>query len=245
MIALLLAPITFLGSFVYGVTGFGAGLFTIPLASHLFELPFVLAVFALLDAVNAVRVLAAQPRAVVREEALRLIPSCVVGVAVGVALLVVLPGWTLMLGLGLFVLAHSTYSLLAPDGLAHVSLRWAYPAGLLGGVTSAMFGAGGPPFAVYLSLRPHDKHQMRATLAVTSMVSIGTRIAAFGLAGLLASSTVWLTALALMPVALLALAAAARVHARLSARATLRVIRILLWLSGASLVVRALVTLAQ
>ena len=51
---LLLAPIAFLGSFVYGVTGFGAGLFTIPLASHFYEVPFVLAVFALLDSVNDV-----------------------------------------------------------------------------------------------------------------------------------------------------------------------------------------------
>ena len=62
---LLLAPIAFLGSFVYGVTGFGAGLFTIPLASHFYEMPFVLAVFALLDSVNALRVCLSQPQAIV------------------------------------------------------------------------------------------------------------------------------------------------------------------------------------
>ena len=71
---LLLAPIAFLGAFVYGVTGFGAGLFTIPLASHFYEMPFVLAVFAVLDSVNAIRVCVAQPQAIVREEAVRLVP---------------------------------------------------------------------------------------------------------------------------------------------------------------------------
>ena len=70
---MLLVPIAFLGSFVYGVTGFGAGLFTIPLASHFYAVPFVLAVFAVLDSVNAVRVCLSQPRAIVRAEAVRLV----------------------------------------------------------------------------------------------------------------------------------------------------------------------------
>ena len=51
-----LVPIAFAGSLVYGLTGFGSGLITVPLAGLFFDLPFVLAVFALIDGLNAVRV---------------------------------------------------------------------------------------------------------------------------------------------------------------------------------------------
>lgn len=234
----LLAPIAFLGSFVYGVAGFGAGLFTIPLASHFYAMPFVLAVFALLDSVNAVRVCLAQPQAIVRDEALRLVPSCIIGVLLGVGLLLVLPAWIMMLALGSFVLAHALYNLLHSDTLSTVPIRWAYLAGVSGGITSAMFGAGGPPYAVYLSMRPHSKEQLRATLAVTSLVSIGTRLVAFGCAGLLSSRTVWSTALAMVPVSLLALWWADRVHTGLSRQAVLRAIQVLLCLAGVSLLLR-------
>ena len=239
---LLLAPIAFLGSFVYGVTGFGAGLFTIPLASHFYEMPFVLAVFALLDSVNAVRVCLAQPQAIVRDEAVRLVPCCIVGVLLGVVLILVLPAWLLMLALGLFVLTYALYSLLIAGALPTIQVRWAYLAGVSGGITSAMFGAGGPPYAIYLSMRPHGKEQIRATLAVTSLVSISTRIVAFGLAGLLSSWAVWRTALAVVPAALIALWWADRVHTGLSREAVIRAIRVLLCIAGISLVLRAIGT---
>ena len=93
---------------------------------------------------------------------------------------------------------------------------------------------------VYLSLRPHSPAQLRATLALTSLVSIGARIVAFAWAGLLSSAGVWLVALAVLPVTLLALHVADRVHARLSRDALLRAIRALLAVAGASLVLRAL-----
>lgn len=236
---LLLAPIAFLGAFVYGVTGFGAGLLTIPLASHFYEMPFVLAVFAVLDSVNAIRVCLAQPQAMVREEAVRLVPGCIVGVILGVGLLLVVPAWVMMLALGCFVCMYGLYSLVVSGALPTLTMRWAYLAGVSGGITSAMFGAGGPPYAIYLSMRPHNKEQIRATLAVTSLVSIGTRLVAFGLTGLLSSWTVWSTALAVVPVVLIALWWADRVHAGLSREAVIRAIHVLLCLAGVSLVLRA------
>lgn len=235
---LLLGAIAALGSFIYGVTGFGAGLVTIPLASLFLEMRFVLAVFALVDCVNAVRVTLSRPRAVVREEAARLVPLCIAGVAIGAALVVTLPASALMIALGLFVLAYALYSLLAGRAMPVIGPGWAWPAGLAGGVTSAMFGAGGPPYAIYLSMRPHGKDEMRATLAVTSLVSILARVAAFAAAGLLSSAAVWQTALAVVPASLAALWAADRVHRALSREAVIRAIRILLCVAGVTLVVR-------
>jgi uncharacterized membrane protein YfcA len=120
-----------------------------------------------------------------------------------------------------------------------VGRGWAYPAGLTGGVASAMFGAGAPPYVVYLSMRPLAKAQMRATLVLTSMFSIGTRVIAFAWAGLLASTTVWITALAVLPAALLALWWAERVHASISRETLIRYIQLLLLAAGVSLIVHA------
>lgn len=237
---LALATIAFVAAFVYGVTGFGAGLVAIPLASLFFEMRFVLAVFALLDCVNAVRVSLSRPRAVVRDEAARLVPTCIAGVALGSALVLALPAWVLMLALGLFVTAYVLYTVAVRGALPTIGTRWAYAAGLSGGVASAMFGAGGPPYAIYLSMRPHGKEEMRATLAVTSLVSITTRIVAFGFAGLLDSGAVWTTALAIVPASLLALWIADRVHEVLSREAVIAAIRALLGIAGISLVVRSL-----
>jgi uncharacterized membrane protein YfcA len=236
---LVLLPVACLGSFVYGVTGFGSALITIPLASLIYPLPFVLAVFALLDIVNAVRVGLAQPQAIVRDEALRLIPCCILGVAVGTGLLTALRAQYVLFALGLFVVSFAGYSLLAPEASLRIGAHWGYLAGFSGGVTSAMFGAGGPPYVIYLSLRPHPKREMRATLAATSIVSVGARLVAFALAGLLSRPAVWLTAVPLVPAILGALWLADRTHAALSRQAMLQAIRVLLVIAGASLVVRA------
>jgi uncharacterized membrane protein YfcA len=240
---LMLLPIACLGSFVYGVTGFGSALVTIPLASLVFPLPFVLAVFGLVDIVNAVRAGFAEPRAIVRAEATRLLPSCLVGIGVGTALLTGLHTEILLLALGVFVVGFALYSLVAPEASLRISRRWAYLAGFSGGVTSAVFGAGGPPYVIYLSLRPYGPRELRATMAATSVVSVVGRIVAFAGAGLLSSPAVWRTAVPLLPAILGVLWLADRTHARLPRHVLLRGIRVLLLVAGALLIRRALAAL--
>ncbi len=235
-----LLPLACLGSFIYGVTGFGSALITIPLASLVYPLPFVLSVFALLDIVNSLRVGLAEPAAIVRAEATRLIPTCALGVGVGTLLLTGLRTQILLLALGLFVVGFALYSLIGPGETLRIGGQWAYLAGFSGGITSAIFGAGGPPYAIYLSLRPHGKRELRATLAATSMVSVGARIVAFAAGGLLSSRAVWLTALPLIPAILGSLWLANRAHAALSRHYVLRIIRVLLVLAGGLLIGRAL-----
>lgn len=236
---LALAGIAFLGSFIYGITGFGAALLTIPLASQFYDLRFVLCVFAVTDLVNALRVSLWQRGGFVREEVARLVPMCIVGTALGAFLVMVLPVRYLMIALGVFVLGFAIYSFAVRRSHPVIAGRWAYLAGTAGGITSAMFGAGGPPYAIYLSMRPHTKEQLRATLAATSLVSIASRIVAFSIAGLMSSATIWLTALALAPGSLAALWLANKVHARLSREGVMAALRLLLVVAGVSLVIRA------
>src|SRR5947208_11794037 len=86
-----LAAIAFLGALVFGITGFGAALVTIPLATHLVPLPFALALFALSDLAMALRIGLENPKNALRAEWIRLVPMILLGTAVGVTLLVNLP----------------------------------------------------------------------------------------------------------------------------------------------------------
>jgi uncharacterized membrane protein YfcA len=163
-----------------------------------------------------------------------------VGVGIGAALLAILPTWVLMLSLGTFVLAYVAYRVAVRGNMPVVGRAWSLPFGVTGGMSSAMFGAGGPLYAIYLSMRPHRTREMRSTLAATTLVSIGTRVVAFAVTGLLSSPSIWLTALCAVPAALIGLKVADRAHGALSREGLLRAITVMLFVAGVSLVVRAL-----
>ena len=76
---------------MFGITGFGAALVTIPLATHLVPLKFALALFVLADLAAALSVGLENPKNAVRAEWTRLVPMILVGTALGVTLLVNLP----------------------------------------------------------------------------------------------------------------------------------------------------------
>ncbi|HEX9398430.1 MAG TPA: sulfite exporter TauE/SafE family protein [Burkholderiales bacterium] len=235
-----LAGIAFLGALVFGVTGFGSALVAIPLATHLVPLPFALALFALSDLVCAVSVGLENPRNAVRAEWTRLVPMILVGTAFGVTLLVNLPRAAGMLLLGLFIFSFSIYSLVGKASTKPINAAWAWLAGLAGGITSTLFGAGGPPYVIYLSQRGLAKEQFRATLGLTTMTSISLRVIAFLLTGLLLDARVWLTAAAVVPAALAALFLARKIFLRINRDQLMRAIALLLAASGVSLAARAL-----
>ena len=234
-----LAGIAFLGALVFGITGFGAALITIPLATHLVPLKFALALFVLADLAAALNIGFENPKNAVRGEWTRLVPMILVGTAIGVTLLVNLPREAGMILLGLFVLGFGVFTLLPHARARIISPAWAWLAGLAGGITSTVFGAGGPPYAIYLSQRGLTKEQFRATLGFATMTSISLRTLAFLLTGLLLDLRVWLTALAVVPSALLGIWVARKIFVRISREALMRVVAVLLLASGGSLISRA------
>ena len=235
-----LGAIAFLGALVFGVTGFGAALVTIPLATHFVPLKFALALFVLADLAAAISVGLENPKNAVRTEWTRLVPMIFVGSALGVTLLVNLPRAAGMVLLGLFILWFAILNLVRRANTRIVSPRWAWAAGFAGGITSTVFGAGGPPYAIYLSQRGLTKEQFRATLGFTTMTSISLRVAAFLVTGLLLNAQVWLTALFAVPGVLLGIAVARRVYLKVSREVLMRAVALLLLASGSSLLWRAL-----
>jgi uncharacterized membrane protein YfcA len=234
-----LAGVAFLGALVFGITGFGAALVTIPLATHVVPLQFALALFVLVDLACAASVGFEKPKNAVRAEWTRLVPMIAVGTVVGVTLLVNLPRQAATLALGTFVVLYALYGLLKPEAKKPVSSGWAWVAGFAGGITSTVFGAGGPPYIIYLARRGLAPAQLRATLGFATLTSISLRAVAFLITGLLLDSRVWMSAAAAVPAALVGIAVARRIHRRVPRETLMRVIMLMLLASGISLIFRA------
>ena len=236
-----LVAVAFAGSVIFGVTGFGAALVTVPFATHFLPLSFVLALFVLMDLANSFRVGFENPRNAVKSEWTRMVPTILVGTVAGVTLLVNLPRGAATLALGVFVLLFALYSLTrTAEAQRVVSARWAYVAGFAGGVTSTLFGAGGPPYAMYLSQRGLTKEQYRATLGLATFTSISIRAIAFVVTGILLDPKVWIYAAFVVPAGLAGIWAAGHLFRRISRETLMRAVALMLLVSGASLILRAL-----
>lgn len=235
---LLLAAIALAGALVFGITGFGAALITIPLATHLVPLRFALALFVLVDLACALRVGFENPKNAVRAEWTRLVPMIIAGTVVGVTLLVNLPRQAATAALGVFIIAYALYSLSKPS-LRKIPSGWAWLAGFAGGITSTVFGAGGPPYVIYLSRRGLTQQQFRATLGFATLTSISLRAVAFILTGLLLDARIWLAALAAVPAALVGIEVARRIYVGFSRALLFRVVALVLLASGVSLLLRS------
>ena len=223
------------------ISTFGAALFTVPILSYLFPLEFVLPLCVLLDVSAALALGARFSRAADRSELVLLAPFSVVGAVLGVTLLVALPKQATIAAIGVFLLAYSVYSMRQGEAQTMVSRLWGPVAGLVGGTMGTLFGAGAPPYAIYLTRRLADRGAFRATLANMVLLSTSIRALVFLAGGLMLADRLIAFAL-LVPFALAGLWAGNRLQGRLSRAALLRFVSALLFLIGLSLLARAFLT---
>ena len=179
-------------------------------------------------------------RDVDRGELLRLAPFVALGMILGVTALVRAPERWLLGVLGAFVFAYAAWSLLNRAAARQISARWAVPAGISGGVFTALYGSGGPIYTVYLARRLGDANRLRASIAVLIFCTAWARLALFSGTGLMFQPSLLNLAAVLLPCAVAGYFIGSHLHRRLAPRLAARAIWILLLASGASLVWRAL-----
>lgn len=232
--------IIFLAYLMFGISGFGASLISVPLLTQMLPLDFVLPLCVLLDFVTAMTLGKSTHTQVDRQEIRRLLPFVLVGTLIGVSLLIQLPRHISLLCLGAFITAYGTYSLLNRGSVQTIGTAWSGLAGLMSGIGSALFGIGGPAYVIYLARRIQDKSLLRATIARMATINICLRLAALVVSGLLFQKKAWLADLLLMPVALAGLWAGHQAHARLKGANFSHLVNLLLVLSGISVLARAI-----
>ncbi|MFZ5555842.1 MAG: sulfite exporter TauE/SafE family protein [Pseudomonadota bacterium] len=226
--------------FVLGVTGFGSAIIAVPLLAHLLPLTKVVPLVVLLDVTATLYMGVRARRQVAGRELAWLMPFAVVGMVIGVTLLVKVPSNQLLLALGVVVIGNGLYSVWGgrPGGVC--GRIWALPTGLIAGTVTALFGTGGPLYAIYMARRLADPLQLRATMAMVVMINVLIRLVSYALAGLLLDTRLLLTALALWPAMWLGLRLGNRTHLGMTPAQMRRSFGAVLVLSGVSLLAKAL-----
>jgi uncharacterized membrane protein YfcA len=224
---------------IFGISAFGAALFTVPVLSHFLPLEFVLPMCVLLDVSAALALGVRFSREADWSELKWMVPLSLAGAVAGVTLLVALPRQATIAGIGAFLVAYGVYALRQKDAVRMVSRAWAPVAGFTGGAFGTLFGIGAPPYAIYLTHRMPDKLAFRATLSNMVIFSVSIRAFVFTAGGLMLADRLAGFAV-LLPFALAGLWVGNRIHGRISRAGLLQVVAGLLLLIGVSLLARAL-----
>lgn len=224
---------------VFGLTGFGSTIVGVPLLAHFFSIRFAVPMMLVFDLCAGLLLGLKNRSDVDRRELLRLAPFIAVGMLLGITALVRAPERWLLGVLGVFVFGYACWSLANRAAPRPISSRWVAPAGVAGGVFTALYGSGGPIYTVYLARRVGDSKRLRASIAVLIFCTAWARLALFSASGLMAQPSLLRLALLLLPCAVLGYFVGSHLHGRLAPRPAARAVWILLLGSGASLLWRA------
>jgi uncharacterized membrane protein YfcA len=225
---------------VFGLVGFGSTLVSAPLLAHLLPVSTVVPTLALTDLIaswsNGWRL----SEHVARRELVRLVPALLAGSTLGAWLLFALPVKLLMPLLGAFVVLYALNGLRPrPAQRTVLSPRWAWWYGGVGGIFSALFGAGGWVYSIFLLRRLDDLQQVRATQTAVLMASSVVRVVLFLLAGRLLALDLLVLVACLLPAVGLGLYIGHHISLRLDRQRFLQVLHGVLLLTGSSLVIRS------
>lgn len=227
--------------FIRGITGFGSGLISVPLLALSQPLQFAIPLVLALDFTASMALGGINRKMVDWGEIKVLLPAGMVGAAIGAFALLKLPTTPILVTLGVFTMFFGFRNIFGLQSTKKISKWWAAPAGLAGGGAGGLFGAGSPPYIMYLTRRLLDKGVMRATFSCLIAIDGGFRLGLFFFAGLLSDPKLQLTYLvALVPMAL-GLFSGNKVHLDMTSEGMLRVVGALLVGSGALLFLKAAV----
>jgi uncharacterized membrane protein YfcA len=236
---LLVAPAIIVVAYtVFGLSGFGSTVISVPVLAHFLPVSYLVPLMALLDLASAIFIGTTGREHVSRREMKRIIPGMFVGFVVGATLLVGVPDKYLRTALGLFAMGVGAYGIFNPSIHGRISAWWSLPAGVIGGAIATVFGAGGPIYATYLSGRLADKTEIRSTMSALISISAFTRAVIYAVTGLILHAAIFAGFALLAPFAWAGLKLGHRIHVGLTQEQMRRAVGCVLVLTGASLLVR-------
>lgn len=225
--------------FIRGITGFGSGLISVPLLALSQPLQFAIPLVLALDFTASIALGGIHRKLVDWREIKILLPAGVVGACIGAFALLKLPTTAILVTLGIFTMFFGFRNIFGLQATGQLSRNWAIPAGMAGGCAGALFGAGSPPYIMYLTRRLLDKSVVRATFSCLIAMDGAFRLGLFLYAGLLSDTKLqWTYLIALIPMAL-GLHAGNKVHLDMTSEGMLKVVGTLLVISGAMLFIKA------
>lgn len=225
---------------LFGLSGFGSTMITVPILAHFFPVSFLVPLMVLLDLASSLFIGGRGRRHVSTAELKVIVPFMFVGLVIGITLLVGVPDRHLRAALGVFAVAVGVHGILNPVLGDTISRLWGVPAGVVGGVVSTLFGAGGPIYATYLSGRLRDKEEMRSTMSTIISISSFSRAVVYAMGGLLLTKAIFLGLAVMAPFAWLGLKIGGQIHVGLTQTQMRRVVGTVLVFAGLGLLARAM-----
>ena len=223
---------------IFGIAGFGTALVASPMLAFFMPVSKIVPLLALLDFSAAVTKITKDRNKANVAELKRLVPLMIVGSIVGAGILFFTKPDILLLLLGAFVVCYSIYSLSGYKLAGRLGPKSSIPFGLVGGVFSALFGSGGFLYAIYLAGRIEAKEQIAVTQSTLIGLSTLTRLVLFLVAGIYADRSLLLIAAILAPAMLIGIFIGRHITLRLSKAQFIRVVNVLVLLSGIFLLIR-------
>jgi uncharacterized membrane protein YfcA len=203
-----------------------------PLLALFVPVKVLIPVWSLLGIASSVVVLSREARHVSMGAMMRVIPTCLIGTAIGLYLFAALDPRNLARGLGLLVMAYGVYSFWAtprPAKRAPPPRSIAPLAGMLAGAVGALFGTMASIFfAIYLDARRLTKDQFRATISAMLLVLSIARSAGYSVVDAFNFDTIRILVVA-VPMMLLGLYLGDRIHGLLGEVGFRRLISALLF----------------
>jgi uncharacterized membrane protein YfcA len=210
-----------------GSTGFG-GVAGMPLLAIVVPMKLLVPVWTLLGIASSLTIVGHDRQHVSLADIGRVLPGCVIGIAIGLYLFTAVDSRTLAQGLGALVLLYGAYSLAATfraqDLRPAAGPLIAPAAGVIAGAVGTLFGTmASIPFAVYLDARQLAKHRFRATIsAMILTLSVIRGVGYFAVGEF--DADVWLAFAAALPLMLAGIFLGNRIHTGLSETAFRRVV---------------------
>lgn len=228
----------FFAYLVFGMAGFGSALIATPVLAMYLPLNMIVPILALIDLSASLINLVKDGKKADYQEIKWIIPLMIVGSLIGAAILLKTRPDILVLLLGIFVICYVINSFFSKKGQSHFSKALVVPFSLIGGIFSALFGSGGFIYAMYLSSRITDKQQFRITQMTLIGFSTLTRVIIFLVMGVYVNLDILLMALVFSPAMLLGIWVGRHITLRISRETFLKIINIVIFISGLALLYR-------
>jgi len=223
---------------IKGLSGFGAGLIAIPILSLVLPVTLAVPAVSLLSyGANLTQSFRLKHNAS-WTDILPLIPFCLMGVVLALWLLSNVNSQQLSLAMGLFVIAYGLHSLLPMKQLSGRRI-WAIPFGAVGGFIGGLFGSSGFVYVIYLKLRPLNKDQFRASVAMALTLDGTLRISGYIVSGYFTTHVLVLVCL-VFPILLLSMKLGNIIHLNINPNRFNQVVSVLLMATGAVLVYKSM-----
>lgn len=227
---------------IFGITAFGTALIASSILAFFIPVNKIIPLLALLDCFAAVTNVLRDRLNADKTELKRLVPLMIIGSLVGAGILFYTRPDILLPILGIFVVCYAIYNLSGLKPHSTYSAKAVFPFGFIGGIFSALFGSGGFIYAIYLSGRIKDKNTIRVTQSTLIGLSTFTRVVIFFIAGIYLEIYFLGMVLLLIPGMLLGVFIGRHITLKLSKEQFLKIINIVILLSGLSLLLNYFIT---